>query len=112
MEALSNVRPGDRLLITDHRHPDAITIVEKVTAKWVIGRRGERYRLGDGRLVGATTWDSTAAKVATEDDVLRVRAERRHRALVKELRDIAAAASQLPSDRIERALAILRGDGL
>lgn len=114
-QALSDVQPGDRLLITGAHQPDNIVIVDKVTAQWAVTRKGTRYRRDTGRLVGAGTWDLISAQIATEEDVRRVHAERRQRLALNALRNLiekdAKRLRALPVEKLEQALEILRDGG-
>lgn len=115
-QALGDVRPGDRLLVTGAHQPDNIVAVDKVTAKWAVTRKGTRYRRDTGRPVGAGTWDSISAKIATEEDVRRVHAERRQRLAFNALWDLFEKGPSrerlrvLPAEKLEQALDILKDE--
>lgn len=79
METLENVKVGDKLLVRT-RYGEDIETVERITPTLVVTKT-RRFRKIDGNESGSSAWFYTFAKPATEEDVERIRENKKRNIL-------------------------------
>lgn len=103
MEALKNVKVGDKILITS-RNEDEIKIVTKVTKTHIVCGTC-KYKKSDGKLVGSDIWFSSYAKPATTEDIANVDRKKKTKRIANYISNI--DFYNLPYEKLEKIYNIL-----
>lgn len=86
MNSLENAKVGDKLIVTSRWSKQLLT-VEKVHKNFVIAG-GYKFRKANGSEVSSDSWDTSIAKLATQEDIDAFRREVKHHKMISQCRDI------------------------
>lgn len=108
MNNLENVKVGDKLLVVQGgvHNNYFIEVVERITKTQVITER-ERHRFNKltGRAVGYDHWNGVTARIATTEDIERVRRQDQRRFILARIRQ--TQFHVLSDDKLERIYNII-----
>ena len=111
MADFSEVKGGDRLLIDTGYDSEGIVTVHKVTKlHFQLTGKIEKWSKRTGRPIGASGWHiPTAIRIATSEDIERVKANVKQANLIHRLRhDIQEAIAKATIEDLEELTAIVR----
>lgn len=86
MNSLENAKVGDKLIRTS-RWVKQLLEVDKVQKNFVIAG-GFKFRKSTGTLVTSEAWDSSTAKLATQEDIDAFMKEEKRQRMARQCRDI------------------------
>lgn len=86
MNSLENAKVGDKLIVTS-RWDKRLLTVEKVYKNFVIAK-GYKYRKANGSEVSSDSWNTSNAKLATQEEIDDFRREVKHHKMISQCRDI------------------------
>lgn len=103
MNSLENAKVGDSLIVT-HRWNKQLLTVEKVHKNFVISG-SYKFRKSDGSLVTSDSWNTSTAKLATQEDIDAFRKEVKRHKMISQCRDI--NFESLSNSQLEQILEIV-----
>lgn len=103
-KTLYDLQAGNEVLVVNN-YSEAVVKVERTTNNYiVIGH--SKYRKSNGRLVGDNVWRQEYIRIATPDDVQRIRKKHQHDRLVKLVSNI--PFQSLTNDQLQSILNITK----
>ena len=103
MNSLENAKVGDLLIVT-HRCNKQLLTVEKVQKNFVIAGC-YKFRKTTGSLVSSDSWNTSTAKLATQEDIDAFRKEVKRHKMISQCRDI--IFEKLSDSQLEQILEIV-----
>ena len=103
MNNLENVKVGDLLLIND-RWGEVVAVVERLTATLIVTGNGYRINRKSGCVHGGGQWNHISVRIASQEDVDRVRRGRYRVEMINKCGKI--CFSNLSDSQLEQILEI------
>lgn len=103
-KTLYELQAGDEVLVANN-YSEAVMKVERVTNNYVVIRHS-KYRKSDGRLVGDHKWTCEHIRIATPEDIQRIREKHWYNRLVKLVSAI--PFQSLTNDQLQSILSIAK----
>lgn len=105
MEALENVKAGDKVIVSS-RYKDEVIEVTRVTKTQIICGTS-KFNKRTGRSIGSDAWTFSKIKIATEEDIQRIEKEERRQKMISYITRY-TGYQYLSDDKLEQMYNILK----